>query len=151
MNMMFFCRTKRWTTNSSNLQKSIGSMYGIFTYICLIFMLNVGKYTIHGSYGKENWSVNKTMQSENFGKNESMPQCQGVGFIGNGNLSVAIPVQLGCVMRCEKSWRIWWEYDGNMMMMMESENELVQYPQKRKTEAKKFNIVGGWISALIWL
>ena len=29
----------------------IGSMYGIFTYIWLIFMVNVGKYTIHGCYG----------------------------------------------------------------------------------------------------
>ena len=26
-------------------------MYGIFTYIWLIFMVNVGKYTIHGCYG----------------------------------------------------------------------------------------------------
>ena len=26
-------------------------MYGIFTYIWLIFVVNVGKYTIHGSYG----------------------------------------------------------------------------------------------------
>ena len=26
-------------------------MSGIFTYIWLIFMVNVGKYTIHGSYG----------------------------------------------------------------------------------------------------
>ena len=26
-------------------------MYSIFTYISLIFMVNVGKYTIHGSYG----------------------------------------------------------------------------------------------------
>ena len=29
----------------------IGSMYGIFTYIWLIFMVNVAKYTIHGYYG----------------------------------------------------------------------------------------------------
>ena len=29
----------------------IGSMYGIFTYIYHEFMVNVGKYTIHGSYG----------------------------------------------------------------------------------------------------
>ena len=29
----------------------IASIYGIFTYIWLIFMANVGKYTIHGSYG----------------------------------------------------------------------------------------------------
>ena len=29
----------------------IGSMYGIFTYIWLICMVNVGKYTIHGWYG----------------------------------------------------------------------------------------------------
>ena len=27
----------------------IGSMYGIFTY--MIFMVNVGKNTVHGSYG----------------------------------------------------------------------------------------------------
>ena len=26
-------------------------MCGIFTYIWLMFMVNVGKYTIHGSYG----------------------------------------------------------------------------------------------------
>ena len=29
----------------------IGSMYGIFTYVWLIFMVNVGKYTIRGSCG----------------------------------------------------------------------------------------------------
>ncbi len=29
----------------------IGSMYSIFTYIWLIFIVNVGKYTIHWSYG----------------------------------------------------------------------------------------------------
>ena len=28
-------------------------MYDIFTYIWLMFMVNVGKYTIHGSYGCE--------------------------------------------------------------------------------------------------
>ena len=33
-------------------RKPIPSMYGIFTHIWLIFMVNVGKYTIHGSYGK---------------------------------------------------------------------------------------------------
>ena len=32
--------------------KPIGSMYGIFIYIWLKFMVNVGKYAIHGSYGK---------------------------------------------------------------------------------------------------
>ena len=29
----------------------IGSMYGIFTYIWMIFMVNVGEYTKYGSYG----------------------------------------------------------------------------------------------------
>ena len=29
----------------------IASMYGTFTYIWMIFMVNVGKYTIHGCYG----------------------------------------------------------------------------------------------------
>ena len=32
-------------------QKPIASMYGVFAYIWLIFMVNVGNYTIHGSYG----------------------------------------------------------------------------------------------------
>ena len=32
-------------------------MYGIFTYLWLIFMVNVGKYTLHGSYGLESLSV----------------------------------------------------------------------------------------------
>ena len=34
-----------------HLSIPIPSMYGIFTYIWLIFMGNVGKYTIHGWYG----------------------------------------------------------------------------------------------------
>ena len=33
----------------------IGSMFGIYTYIWLIFMVNVGEYTIHGSYGSWLW------------------------------------------------------------------------------------------------
>ena len=36
---------------NNSLSFPIGSMYGIFTYIWLIFMVNVGIYTIHGSYG----------------------------------------------------------------------------------------------------
>ena len=36
---------------SKNSSHTIPSMYGIFTYIWLIFMVNVGKYTIHGWYG----------------------------------------------------------------------------------------------------
>ena len=35
-------------------------MYGIFTYIWLIFMVNVGKYTIHGCYGKGFWPQHMT-------------------------------------------------------------------------------------------
>ena len=33
------------------IHRLIGSMYGIFTYIWLIFMVNVGEYAILGSYG----------------------------------------------------------------------------------------------------
>ena len=40
-------RIQKWKA----LSIPIGSMYGIFTYIWLIFMVNVGEYTIHGSYG----------------------------------------------------------------------------------------------------
>lgn len=41
-----------------NPRKPIGSMYCIFAYIGSIFMVNSGKYSIHGSYGKwydSNW------------------------------------------------------------------------------------------------
>ena len=44
----------RWGLFSGGMGCSsfpIGSMYGIFINIWLIFMANVGKYTIHGSYG----------------------------------------------------------------------------------------------------
>ena len=34
-------------------------MYGIFTYIWLKSMVNVGKYTIHGSYGVEKRTLRK--------------------------------------------------------------------------------------------
>ena len=44
---------------SLDSSKPIGSMYGIFTYILVIFMVNVGEYIIHGSYGKEySWNRN---------------------------------------------------------------------------------------------
>ena len=35
-----------------DMLKQIGSMRGIFTYICHKNQPNVGKYTRHGSYGK---------------------------------------------------------------------------------------------------
>ena len=34
---------------------AIGSMYGLFTYIWLKFMVNVGKYSIHGSRAQGPW------------------------------------------------------------------------------------------------
>ena len=44
----------KFSFRDSNLTtKPTESMYGIFTYILLFcLMLNVGKYTIHGCYGK---------------------------------------------------------------------------------------------------
>ena len=37
--------------NMESLPLPICSMYGIFTYIWLVLMVNVGKYTIHGASG----------------------------------------------------------------------------------------------------
>ena len=51
----------------------IGYMYGIFTYIWLMFMVNVGKYTIHGSYGL--YRTISSRRSENFS-----PQTQKINF-----------------------------------------------------------------------
>ena len=44
------CRNQSITRFSKFLTHSIHGA-GIFTYIWLILMVNVGKYTIHGSYG----------------------------------------------------------------------------------------------------
>ena len=43
------------STNPRSLNYRISSIYGIFIYIWLILMVNVGKYTIHGSYGNNWW------------------------------------------------------------------------------------------------
>ena len=46
-----------WSTmtpyNTRNFNMPRGSMYGIVTYIWVIFMVNVGRYTMHGSYWME--------------------------------------------------------------------------------------------------
>ena len=47
-------RNLGWLSNGDSQEMClyrIGSMYGIFTYIYHINQPNVGKYTIHGSYG----------------------------------------------------------------------------------------------------
>ena len=43
---------QREQTDKFRRMKPIPSTYGIFTYIWLISMVNVGKYTIHGLFGK---------------------------------------------------------------------------------------------------
>ena len=42
--------SKKQTHRNPFIPIPIPSMYGIFNYIWLIFMVNVGKYTIHGLY-----------------------------------------------------------------------------------------------------
>ena len=44
---------RKYTFSETN---PIGSMYGIFTYIWLIFMVHVGKYTIHGCNGNSKFA-----------------------------------------------------------------------------------------------
>ena len=40
-----------WLDDSQMFIDPRCSMYGIFTYICVIFGVNVGKYSIHGASG----------------------------------------------------------------------------------------------------
>ena len=46
-------KKQSWNLNMTKENGPIPSIYGIFTYIWLIFRVNVGKYTIHGCYGGE--------------------------------------------------------------------------------------------------
>ena len=50
---MLPCQTHSWSIPSTHPARiiPIGSMYGIFNYTWLIFIVHVGIYTIHGSYG----------------------------------------------------------------------------------------------------
>jgi len=47
-----FCPEKTGGKTVGIFKDGIPSMCGIFRYIWLIFMVNVGKYTIHGWYGR---------------------------------------------------------------------------------------------------
>ena len=52
----------KWHKNEQTRKtnKPIGSMYGIFTYIWVIYGVNVGKYSIHGASGKcFEWFIRK--------------------------------------------------------------------------------------------
>ena len=59
---IFHLEKKKCTRFSENwvLLKPICSMYGIFTNICPKNHQNVGKYTIHGAYGKGSRAIKKT-------------------------------------------------------------------------------------------
>ena len=46
-----FAKLRHTFDISHTMKYPIPSMYGIFTYIWFTFMLNVGRYTTHGSYG----------------------------------------------------------------------------------------------------
>ena len=48
--------------NSKKILNIISSMYGISTYIWDIYGVNVGKYTIHGGYGKHNLHISMAIQ-----------------------------------------------------------------------------------------
>ena len=62
-------------------------MYGIFTYIWVIYGVNVGKYSIHGSYGIQNAGSKKkvlqidhqeTIQKQ--GDSSYLSDTHGIGF-----------------------------------------------------------------------
>ena len=75
---------KKYTPTKTDI--SIGSMYGVFNYILLRFMVNViGKYTIHVCYGIAkapekvvgSWQTNSRLK--NLGGNENTAYFQGRG------------------------------------------------------------------------
>ena len=57
---MFHIVTPSAREHTANEGNPIGSMYGIFAYIWLISVVNVGKYTIHGSYGNGSTKLSKS-------------------------------------------------------------------------------------------
>ena len=65
-------------------------MYGIFTCIWWISIVNVGKYTIHGYYGYQNTNLDFRESSPVISRNLScIPQ---VGSCGRNNLTKGIKI-----------------------------------------------------------
>ena len=78
-NFLMFFPPKNWMDfNKKHLKKNkletkfgvfvdipIGSMYGIYTYIWFIFMVNVAKYTIHGYYGIYFFAIVSVLETPN--------------------------------------------------------------------------------------
>ena len=96
-NMEFKNGTWRW------IAVPIPSMYGIFTYIWLIFMVNVGKYSIHGSSG-----VGKG-DSETL---EFIILCQ-TSTRAFGNKLRRWPQMTFYKMR--RDWNLWWKFPVNFL------------------------------------
>ena len=70
-------------------------MYGIFTYIWLICMVNLGKYTVHGSYG--NW-LGRFKEIQNSLK--FMKECSLATLFSSHNVCIQkLP------MLCKKRWK----------------------------------------------
>ena len=63
-----------------SIPKPIPSMYTIFTYIWLIFMVNVAKYTIHGSYGKEHSQMRRMYGLFTYMNIQKSHGTAGIGF-----------------------------------------------------------------------
>ena len=70
----------------------MGLVTGIFTYIWLIFMVNVGKYTIHGSYGYA-YFMFSLLSDSGVGQKifSSWQFCEKVTFFGGGMVSSGDP------------------------------------------------------------
>ena len=96
----------------------IGSMCGIFTYIWLIFMVHVGEYTTHGSYGIQNYTSTASNlhpgswpSNVSWGSTQLQPECL-LGFGFSWKWQVGMPGYLwndGGVVEvvCLRVWREW--------------------------------------------
>ena len=63
-------------------------MYGIFTYVWVIFRANVGKYSIHGAYGY----VDVVLLRMDAGAGNGQFPYQFLGDAPNGNVVIAMSV-----------------------------------------------------------
>ena len=88
---------------------TIPSMYGIFTYIWLIFMVNVGKYITHGCYGLEGVFNNPIGQGDHNPITMAMKHLQ----VRPGMILQVVPGKNGCSllsnMVCSREIRVRFE------------------------------------------
>ena len=123
------------------LKIPICSMYGIFTYIWLIFRANVGKYSIHGAYGIANSSRKKFHMNfhRKFPTSSSTQTKTRPSWSSKGSLK---PCEMVSTSTCATTWfPSPWPWSSNKHRRMSQVNKEQRVNKDRFIDLQKCHII----------